>query len=213
MVGVIHRDAGLEKHLSRWLETVKPDVVTLEFTHHGLVFRQSRGEELVRRVRGVADELVTEGYEIESRALEALLAYIALPLEFTTVSGFAEERGIPFYLVDMGSHSQSYLSRLEELLARDNLVKLLCGPVPETGRFEMTAARLFFEKGLSLFPYTEEMCARDSHMRDRIGELMESHRAARFLHICGWQHLSDPHGLYAPLNPKKAFIYDETFRV
>ena len=75
----------------------------------------------------------------------------------------------------------------------------------------MAAARLFFEKGVSLFPYTGQMRARDSHMRDRIQELMESHENARFLHICGWQHLRDPRGLYAPLNPHKVFIHDKAF--
>jgi hypothetical protein len=102
---------------------------------------------------------------------------------------------------------------MDELLAKDNLAKLLCGPGLENERHEMAAARLFFEKGLSLFPYTDEMRARDGHMRDRIRSLMESRTTGRFLHICGWQHLSDPHGLYAPLNPRKAFIYDEALRV
>ncbi len=213
MIGVIHRDAGLEQPISRWLETVRPDVVTLELSRHGLAFRQSRGEELARRVHGTVDELLAEGHSIEGRALDALLAYIALPSEFTAASGFAQMRGIPLYLVDMDSPSQSYLSHIEELLDKANLINLLCGPAPQSGRFEMAAARLFFEKGVSLFPYTEEMRARDSHMRDRIRELMASHKAACFLHICGWQHLSDPHDLYTPLNPQKAFIYDKALRV
>lgn len=213
MLGVIHGDAGLEPLLSRWLETVRPDLVTLEFSGYGLAFRQSRGEALKMTVYGAMDELLACGRRIDAQALDALLAYIALPSEFTAASGFAQERGIPLHLVDMDGPSRSYLSRMEELLARENLAKLLCGPAPENGRFEMAAARLFFQKGVTLFSYTEEMRARDGHMRDRIRSLMESHGPTRVLHICGWQHLSDPHGLYAPLNPRKVFIYDKALCV
>jgi hypothetical protein len=209
MLGVIHRDANLEPLLLRWLKAVRPDVVTLEISRYGLAFRQSRGEDLKLRVHDAVDELLTEGCRIDSQTLDALLAYIALPSEFTVASGFAEERGIPLHLIDMDSPSRSYLGRMEELLAKDNLAKLLCGPGIENGRCERAVARLFLEKGVSLFSYTEEMRARDSHMRDRIRSLMESHGTARFLHICGWQHLSDPLGLYTPLNPRKVFIYDE----
>jgi hypothetical protein len=213
MIGVIHRVADLEELLFRRMETIGPDVVTLEFSGHGLAFRQARGEEIARRIHGVVDELLAEGYSIDGRALDALLAYVALPSEFTAASRFAQVRGIPLYLVDMDGYSRSHLSCMDELLARENLAKLLCGPPPERERLESAAARLFFEKGVSLFSYTEEMDARDSHMRDRIGELMESHKPARFLHICGWQHLPDPHGLYAPFNPEKAFIYDKALRI
>ncbi len=45
MIGVIHRDVDLEKRLLFWLESVIPDVVTLELSRYGLRFRQSRGEE------------------------------------------------------------------------------------------------------------------------------------------------------------------------
>lgn len=213
MIGVIHRDARLGTLLSRWLESLGPDVVTLEFSLHGLAFRRCYGEDLARRVRGTVDELRSEGHRIDSKALDALLAYIALPSEFTVASGFAERRAIPLHLVDMDSHSRSYLSAMEELVARDNLVKLFGGSSGGTEGVEMAAARLFFEKNVSLFPYTEEMRARDSHMRDRIGKLMESHPHGRFLHICGWRHLCDPCGLYAPLNPQKVFLHDKAFRV
>jgi hypothetical protein len=214
MIGVIHRDADLEKRLLFWLESVDPDMVTLEFSSYGLAFRQSHGAELRKRLIETVDELVTEGCTIDSRSFGELLAYIALPSEFMTASAFAESRGIPLHLVDMDSPSQSHLSLMEELLAKDNLIKLLCTQASGKDRLEPAAARLFFEKGVSLFPYDDEMAARDRHMSDRIRELIDSsHGAACFLHVCGWQHLSDPYGFYAPFNPQKAFIYDKALRV
>ena len=214
MIGVIHRDADLEKRLLFWLESVMPDVVTLELSRYGLHFRQSRGEELRKRLTETMDELVAEGCTIDSRSFGDLLAYIALPSEFIAASAFAESRGIPLHLVDMDGLSQSHLGLMENLLAKDNLIKLLCTQASGKDRLELAAARLFFEKGVSLFRYDNEMAARDRHMSDRIKELIDSsHGAPCFLHVCGWQHLSDPYGFYAPFNPQKAFIYDKALRV
>lgn len=213
MIGLVHRHADLAKLLAGWLVSIQPDVITMELSSHGVAFRQSRGAELAARLRDRVEELRAGGYQIDNRALEMLLAYIALPSEFAAASDFAAPRGIPLFLVDMDSPSRAHLDHVEELLARDNLVKLLCGPPAEAGCLETTAARLFFEKGVALFPYTEEMCMRDRHMRDRIKELMGSRTGARFVHICGWQHLRDPYGLYGPLNPRKVFIHDKALRV
>jgi hypothetical protein len=213
MVGLIHREADLERLLSRWVETVEPDVITLELSSYGVSFRQSRGDELAGRLRATVEEFVAAGHCVDGPALDMLLAYIDLPSEFTCASDYAARRGVPLYLVDMDGHSRAHLNHMEELIARDNLFKLLCGPPAVKRDFEMAAARLFFEKGVSLLPYTEEMRARDRHMRDRIRGLMDSHGDARFLHICGWQHLRDPYGLYARLDPHKVFIHDKALRI
>lgn len=213
MIGLIHRDAGLGKLLAGWLESIQPEVITLELSSYGVAFRQSRGEELTGRLMATVEELNDQGHLINRDALDMLRAYIALPAELVISSGFASPRGIPVHLVDMDRYSKDYLDHMEALLDRANLVKLLCSPEQETTRSEMAVARLFFEKGVALFPYTEEMLARDRHMRDRIGELMDSHGTGRFLHVCGWQHLRDPRGLYTPLNPHKVFVYDKALRV
>jgi hypothetical protein len=213
MIGLIHRDAGLGKLLAGWLDSIEPEVITIELSSYGVAFRKSRGEELSGRLMATVQDLRDQGHCIDGKALDTLRAYIALPLEFVIASDFAARRGIPLHLVDLDSYSRSYLDHMEALLDRENLVKLLCCPGQEEASSEMAAARLFFEKGLSLFSYTEEMLTRDRHMRDRIGELMDSHGKGRFLHICGWQHLKDPGGLYAPLNPHKVFVYDKALRV
>jgi hypothetical protein len=74
-------------------------------------------------------------------------------------------------------------------------------------------AKLFFEGGIKVARYTEEMRIRDRYMRDKISILTRSNKDKRFLHICGWQHLEDPHNLYTPLNPEKVFIYDKAVRI
>jgi hypothetical protein len=74
-------------------------------------------------------------------------------------------------------------------------------------------ARLFLETGIKTLPYTEEMRVRDRLMSQRIGHLVKRHAPSRVVHICGWQHLYDPFGLYTALCPKKAFIYDKALCV
>jgi len=59
---------------------------------------------------------------------------------------------------------------------------------------ERTMARLSFESGTQIVPYTEEMLIRDKHMSDKIALLMRAHPAQCFAHITGWQHLRDPYG-------------------
>ena len=71
-------------------------------------------------------------------------------------------------------------------------------------------ARLFFGKGIKAFPYTDEMLTRDRHLKERLALLMRHHQGKRLLHVCGWQHLSDPHNIYHSLNPVKVFAHDRS---
>ncbi len=86
---------------------------------------------------------------------------------------------------------------------------MLLGSDQGTMGREKAMARLFLEKGIKTFRYTEEMRLRDRHMSERIAHLVKRHAPSRPAHICGWQHLCDPLGLYAALYPKKAFIHDK----
>ena len=72
-------------------------------------------------------------------------------------------------------------------------------------------ARLYFEKGITTKQYDREMYIRDRYMSAKIQELMERAPDKKFLHVCGWQHLNDPFGLYNPYNPTKVFSYDKAF--
>jgi hypothetical protein len=208
ILGVIHRDGDGAPLLAKLLNAWQPEVITLEFSSYGLQFRQTRGEALKRRVERIADEMRSEGRTVEVAALEAVRAYLDPSYEFSVASDYAVDR-IPLFLIDGDRFSRPKLADVEELISRENLEKLLSGPLHDDCRRQKAMARLFFDRGLSILPYTEEMGVRDREMRDRIAELMTSHKGARLLHICGWQHLCDPLDLYRPLNPTKVFIYDK----
>ncbi|HUJ90080.1 MAG TPA: hypothetical protein VLX12_07800, partial [Syntrophorhabdales bacterium] len=71
-------------------------------------------------------------------------------------------------------------------------------------------ARLFFDKGIRAFSYTDEMLTRDRHIKEKLALLARYYRKKRVLHVCGWQHLSDPRNMYDPLNPVKVFAHDRS---
>jgi hypothetical protein len=213
ILGVIHRDKEGSPLLTRWLDAWRPEVITLEFSSFGLHFRQNNGKALKTRARAIADDMRAEGRQVDEGALSSVLAYMDPSFEFSVAAAFAERRNLPLFLVDDDRFSRRKLADMEELMSRENLEKLLSSPIHYDHRREKALARLFFEQGLDTLPYTAEMEVRDRGMRDRIQALMACHGGARFLHICGWEHLRDPLNLYDPLNPTKVFIYDKALCV
>ena len=188
---------------------IVPEVITLEFSNYGLQFRKKMGEEYRKKIKNVICEMGCDEKPCNMEALSSLTSFIDLPYEYEVASKYAGEYGICLSLIDMDAFSYLKLRKAVEMFDDDNIRKVLSGPAP-AGDSEKAAARLFFEKGVKLSPYDDEMYVRDKYMSDRISVLMKHQAHKRFLHICGWQHLEDPYGLYAPLNPLKVFVYDKT---
>jgi hypothetical protein len=210
MLGIIHRDAEGERLLSGWLEQSRPAVITLEFSPFGLDFRKANAALLKSRVCRIADELSAEGRQVNEEAVKSVLSFIDVPAEFNILSAYAARCKVPLFLIDVDYFSYVKLKDIERLVAKENLEKLVAAPPATDVRHEKTLARLFFEKGVNIVGYTDEMRVRDRFMRDKIALLRKNYTGSRFLHVCGWQHLSDPHHLYQELNPTKVFIYDKT---
>lgn len=210
MLGVIHRDEDGPALLKDWLARIKPDVVTIEFSHYGLRFRRELGEEYKRRVGEIVAQLNENGEKYNEEALASLFAYVNTPYEFDVVSAYAAEQGIPFSLIDMDFFSYVKLRDIEDLFSEENIEKVLTrtdeGP---NGNQEKAAARLYFEKGIKIVPYDREMYVRDRYMTAKINDLMKNHPNRRLLHVCGWQHLEDPSNLYGIFKPTKVFSHDK----
>lgn len=210
VLGVIHRDDDGPELLHDWLARIMPDVITLEFSNYGLEFRKRKGDEYRRKIKDVLDKM---GYNEEARemkSLSSLVSFIDLPYEYEVASRYAGEHNASLYLIDMDAFSYLKLRKAGELFDENNIRQILSGPDAPAGGKEKAAAKLFFEKGIKLSSYDDEMYVRDKFMSDRISILMKHHTDKKFLHICGWQHLEDPHRLYAPLHPLKVFLHDET---
>ncbi|MCX5813394.1 MAG: hypothetical protein NT178_12750 [Proteobacteria bacterium] len=213
ILGVIHRDDRGAELLQKWLSSITPEVITLEFSNYGLTFRKERGMEYKKRLEAVLNKMKDDNEPYNRDALSQLFAYINMPYEYEVTSRYAEEHNASLHLIDMDDFSYLKLQKTDELFEEKNIRQLLYGETGTGGSKEKAAARLFFEKGVRVFPYTDEMYIRDKYVSSRISVLMKHHKHKQFLHICGWQHLQDPYGLYAPFNPGKAFFYDKTFCV
>jgi hypothetical protein len=214
MLGIIHRDRDAEGPLRECLAALDPDTITLEFSGYGLQYRKKNAPALLERVDRTVRELRADGVCINREALDWVLAYINPPAEYAVARDVAAARGIPLFLVDMDRFSYLKLRDIGDLLAKENLSKLLGSPhLTSGGHTEKALARLFFEKGVKVFTYTEEMRMRDGYMSARLARLCARTGASHIVHICGWRHLCDPDRLYEPLNPAKAFIYDKTVRI
>jgi hypothetical protein len=210
ILGVIHRDKEGPQLLREWMERINPDVVTLEFSNYGLTFRKERGAELKMGIDKVLEALRDDNVPYKKEAPSALFSYVDMPYEYEVVLKYCNERNIPLYLIDMDVFSYLKLQKVDDLLSEENIKKVLCEKEGDGNHNEKTLAKMFFEKGIKVVPYTDEMYVRDKYMSDRIAILMKYHKDKRFLHVCGWQHLQDPHNLYNPLNPIKVFSYDKT---
>ncbi len=215
MLGTIHRDREGAGRLRRLIDALKPRVLALEFSSYGMMFRRMHGERLRNKVNAIVHEMRDSGEHVSGQALDLLYDYIGLPFEYAVASRYAEEVGIPLYLVDAGAFSYQKLKEMDALLCPDN-IRTWFSAWDYNGdalQKEMVLARLFYEQGVKAFSYSDEMLVRDRHVAHRLTLLARQHRGKRMLHVCGWQHLSDPCSVYEPLTPVKVFVHDRSLCV
>jgi hypothetical protein len=213
MLGVIHREREGAPLLSRWLDCLEPDVIALEFSRYGMMFRKRHGAALRARLDELAAATGLGTDSPSSDAFEALRDYIELPYEYVQTSRYADRLRIPLHLVDLDLFSYINLRSMDELLDEKNLRTWFGereGYAREIAR-ERALARLFFCKDIKTFSYTDEMLTRDRHVKEKLTCLSRRYEEKRILHVCGWQHLSDPHNVYESLNPVKVFAHDRSF--
>lgn len=208
MLGIIHRDARNDTIIEKWMDDVKPGVVTLELSSYGLAFRQERGSEYAARIDDIFLKLCSEGYPCRRDDLRYFYSYVGVPREYVVARDYCLENRADLHLVDAGLFSYMKLRKIDELISEENIRKNLVEDTCGMSAAENVLARLYFGSGVSAFRYTDEMAFRDRFMSRRIARLMKRSRGKRFLHIAGWRHLKDPLGLYAPLSPVKIFPYD-----
>lgn len=211
MLGVIHRDESGSALLKHWLDLIQPDVITLELTHYGLRFRRELGGEYKKAIERIVARREERGDPVNEKALSSLLSYLSIPYEYEEVSSYAAAHGVSFHLVDMDFFSYVKLRMIEDLVNEKNVETMLAEEPGLDGSQEMTAAKLYFEKGTVIAQHDKEMYIRDRYMSARIQGLMKGAQGRKFLHVCGWQHLHDPSNLYSQLNPIKVFSHDKTF--
>lgn len=213
MVGVIHRDEEGPRLLEGWLRRIEPRVITVEVSLYGLQFRRERGAGYRERTMEIMKGMGLEGEEVQRRIGGEILGLLDVPYEYETARRYGEAHNARLYCVDMDLFSCLKLRKVEELVSPGNVAGVASLGQGGSGNPEKVLARLFFEKGVKLGRYTEEMHARDLYAAKRISLLMRHRPDGRFVHVCGWRHLEDPYRVFKPLQPVKVFVYDETLRI
>ncbi len=210
MIGIIHRDSQCAVKLAEWLEEKQPDVITIELSNFGLAFREKMGDFYKKNLEENLKRLNMDTNAMLNHYIEDIKKYIEIPYEYRVAQKYVKKNRGFIYLVDLDIFSFIKLKEIDKLFDLENIRNLLnLEDKGEETASERLFARLYFEEGIKAFPYTEEMRIRDIHMKDRISLLTRCHNERKFTHICGWQHLCDPHGIYKTLNPIKVFIYDQ----
>ncbi|MCX7965162.1 MAG: hypothetical protein N2596_00855 [Syntrophorhabdaceae bacterium] len=214
IIGTIHRDESFFENLFNFIENLRPQVLTLELSYYGLSFREKKGDHYIKMLNDNLKKLGKDTENIKNEYIEDIKNYLNIPYEYRVASTYIKEYGGALYLVDMDIFSYFNLKDIDNLISEENLKNLLTlEQLPKNKMSEVILARLYFEKGIKTFQYTEEMRVRDEYMCHKIMLLMKSHQNESFLHICGWQHLPDPYKIYEKLKPEKVFIYDKTIRI
>jgi hypothetical protein len=209
ILGIIHRDIDNGRIIGNWLNTIKPHAVTLEFSRYGLKFRKEKGPQYKKKIESVLTQMNQCGESYNEEALSFLDAYIDLPSEYEATLTYCNKNGASLHLVDMDLFSYMKLKNTDELFSEKNIRSIIgMNEVDHRRGYERIMARLFFDSGIQMAPYTEEMLIRDRYMGHRIGTLLQGHKDKRITHITGWQHLKDPYNIFTPFHPVKVFPYD-----
>ena len=208
ILGVIHRDKSNSRIIRNWLNTIKPQAVTLEFSRYGLMFRKERGPLYRNKIESVLAQMRRNGEVYNEEALSFLNAYINIPSEYEAASLYCNENGASLHLVDMDLFSYIKLKNTDELFSEENIRTIAGSQGTCAVNNERVMARLFFDSGIQTAHYTEEMRIRDRYMSHRINAVLRDHKGKRITHITGWQHLKDPYNIFTPFHPVKVFPYD-----
>lgn len=207
LVGTVHRDPAGEERLAALLDTLGPDLLTLEMSPAAARYRRTRGLLLAARLERILSRLSGE----QERPREELSTHpaardirtlLALPYEYRAAAAHAERARIPLELIDLDEISLRKLRRVEEeLVTYRNLRTLLrLPPTPAPGAEDYRLARTLLrpealarlrEDFLARRRGDEGIGHRDADMAATLRRLCAACPQACLVHIGGWVHLVD----------------------
>ncbi len=190
LVGTVHLDPSGPGWLEGLLHALEPEVITLEMSRWGLLFRRREGPRLLGLIRSHL------GGRPPSERLAALMAAIELPYEYTVTERYAQSHKIRLVPVDVSRFSHDKLSLLEsEALAPENIEALQEDEGFSLSRsaMEQRLLAMRYRHDSSLFPWHFDGAAREemSERARRMARCIAWYRARarRVVHVGGWAHL------------------------
>lgn len=219
LVGVVHRDPEGSRHLSKIFEKIRPRALGLEFSPLGLLWRETKSQELLAKL----EELLGE-YPASTRAhadVRLIAEALRLPFEYQICLDYASKQDVPLHLMDLNWISREELPKYEkEILTRENLAALLSrGPARLEEKIRAAYARAYrcLNSGGSLReigiipPWsTKRGLLREVFLACRIRKMASIYDV--FVYVGGWVHIAeDPlgfslAGLLRDLQPQRVLL-------
>ena len=197
------------------LEEFRPDILTLEFSHYGLHYRQAHKQALRRKLLAGLTNALGSHSLTQSRLKKLLLssgiggvaALLNLPFEYKGARYYSKRYRAPLFSLDVSSYSRELLKHADDILSPTNLQRLLefqATPVQELVTNEYSSAkRLLSVSHGDMTPWPHPSAGnrywqqRDRIMAMRITKILHQYPDRSLAHIGGWQHiLPQPHSLF-----------------
>jgi hypothetical protein len=201
LVGVVHRDPKGRGLLAGLLAELKPEAICLEMSPLGLVWRETQGPILKKRLARLLQSL-----PIGKRAhphVQMIGAALGLPFEFLAARAHARRKRLPLHLVDLNWISREHLALYgSDIVTAKNLAILVQADdlslEERVTREYRTASDLLsgggrLRPGISPKVHDGASRLRERFLACRIRLVASRHR--RVVHVGGWSHLiEDPEG-------------------
>lgn len=191
LLATVHGDPAGYGRAWRFLEHLRPKVITVEISRFSVRYRKRAARGWRRRLAAALREL-PPGAEAHL-AIARVAAQTALPFEYRAARDWGRDQGVPVRLLDSAEVARRHLPRYgDELLSPENLRLLLettaSLSLEEYVAGEFRRARLVKEgQTRRPFPVSGEVTRRERLWARRLRRLM--HGGHRLVHLGGWEHL------------------------
>lgn len=204
-LGTVHCDPSGFKRLTHRLDAIQPDVVLLEFSPYGRLFRMRRQRQYLRHLLdNLRDAAMRLGLPLQDALkrpdIDAIRRQIAYPFEYRAARRYSSRRGAPVLLVDHSLFSMRWILRWPELIDTRNLELLLGAPsrrLSASNQYRFAQGWLGAEAMIhseSVFcpaaSADEAWRVRERLMAERIEKVLRVGGALRPVFIGGWWHLA-----------------------
>lgn len=206
LLGTLHCDPEGYRKLSRFLHDHRPDLILVELSPYGLLYRKRHGAALLRTLRENLTWAASHAGVPASQAnrhseIVAIRRQLAIPFEYRASMKFASRCGSTLKLVDASPFSRKMIESWQDLISRENLLQLLSLPPrrPDMERSYTQALQLIRGESPEHFSaarfvgrmqearFWEE---RERGLAQAVIRELRTHRPLRPLYVGGWQHLA-----------------------
>lgn len=233
LIGSVHSDPDGFRRSIGWLRFFKPDLVLVELSPFGLLFRKAHErcfqQTLLSNLEEAAETCdIPFKQALKHPEIMSARRQISLPFEYRAASEYALHSRATVRLVDDSSFSRKWIATWPEMISIENLVSLLSLPLRERSvqRAYRSAALRIRSEAISELDmlmergkWTEERWRkRERFMADQIRKTLHERVFQKAVFLGGWWHLTTSTQALTlrtilGLAPDHCYLLDESLRV